>query len=117
VYLERTLLETAPRPYGVAPAALIGDAVVAAVAPGEAVWLGFQALDRPVEVQIRGEEPLLCPPATRLDRLFEAGDHVTLLAPAPVEIRLVAPAEFERVTGERPAPLDPGTAYKGQRLP
>jgi hypothetical protein len=100
VYLERTLLETAPRPYGVAPAALIGDAVVAAVAPGEAVWLGFQALDRPVEVQIRGEEPLLCPPA-----------------PAPVEIRLVAPAEFERVTGERPAPLDPGTAYKGQRLP
>lgn len=70
IYLERTLAPpdplppgVTPRAYGVAPMALSpSGSVVAAVAPGEAIWLGFQAVEpaRPATVRIRvdGLEPL-----------------------------------------------------------
>ncbi len=63
VHLERTLANTsplppgvAPRPYGLAPPAVSpSGSVLAAVAPGEAVWLGFQAVDStsPAIVRVR----------------------------------------------------------------
>ena len=48
-----------PEPYGSTPLAVSGEIVVAPVAPGEAVWLGFQAVDRgsPVTVRVRIDEP------------------------------------------------------------
>ncbi len=81
-----------PRSHGVAPTVVSADgAVVAPVAAGEAIWLGFQAVDRdrPVTLRVRleGEPPLdavtgapwqegiadsprqnylVCPPASRL---------------------------------------------------
>jgi hypothetical protein len=70
VYLERTLAPPGPlapeialRPYGVAPTeALPSGRVVAAVGPGEAVWLGFQSVDGAraaiVRVRVDGPEPL-----------------------------------------------------------
>lgn len=61
VYLERTPAlpdpvpsGSVPRPYGVAPLAMTPDGdVVAAIWPGEAVWLGFQAVDRTVATNLR----------------------------------------------------------------
>jgi hypothetical protein len=100
VYLERTLAppaplpaEVAPRAYGVAPAAAVASGVVAPVAAGEALWLGFQPVDpaRPAVLRVRvdgdekldavtgepwydalSEEPrnyLRCPPDSRLSGL------------------------------------------------
>jgi hypothetical protein len=98
VYLERTVAPRAPLPareapraYGVTPAEVSpSGSVVAAVAPGEAVWLGFQAVDpaRPASVRVRLDLPeqldaitggpwkkrrtdnprnyLVCPPDSRL---------------------------------------------------
>jgi hypothetical protein len=67
VYLERTLAGSAPfRPgvgppsYGLAPTAVSGSGVVLApVGSGEAVWLGFQAIDsaRPATLRVRAEGP------------------------------------------------------------
>jgi hypothetical protein len=67
VYLERTVASpeplpsgVAPRAYGLAPAAIVApDAVLAAVGPGEAIWLGFQATDprSPVVLRVRVEGP------------------------------------------------------------
>ena len=63
IYLERALAPggplppgVAPRAYGLAPAGIsLSGVVVAAVAPGEAVWLGFQAVDpaKPATVRVR----------------------------------------------------------------
>jgi hypothetical protein len=70
VYLERALAPggplppgVAPRAYGLTPAGISpSGSVVAAVAPGEAVWLGFQAVDpaKPATIRVRvdREEPL-----------------------------------------------------------
>src|SRR5205814_680394 len=65
VYLERMLAsdhsmqaDLAPRPYGLVSCAVSPDGhVVAAVAPREAVWLGFQAVDpgSPAVVRVRAE--------------------------------------------------------------
>ena len=64
VYLERALAsaepaspDAPPRSYGLAPTALADGSAVAAVGPGEAVWLGFQAVDpaRPAIVRVRLE--------------------------------------------------------------
>jgi hypothetical protein len=98
VYVQRTLApagllspEIVPRSYGIAPtAASPSGTVVSAVGPGEAVWLGFEAVDRarPAIVRVRvdqhdpldavtggpwkdllSEEPrnyLMCPPEYRL---------------------------------------------------
>ena len=98
VYLERTLAPNGPlppdatsRPYGLAPTGLSGPGSVgAAVAPGEAVWLGFQAVDpaQPAILRVRLDLPeqldaitggpweetrtddprnyLVCPPDSRL---------------------------------------------------
>jgi hypothetical protein len=98
VYLERTIapsrplpLDVPPRSYGLSPAAISSaGSVIAACAPGEAVWLGFQALDAasPVIVRSRVDSPqeldaltgehweeslrdhprnhLVCPPDSRL---------------------------------------------------
>jgi hypothetical protein len=98
VYLERTIApqaplppEVAPHAYGVSPTAISpSGTVVAAVAQGEAVWLGFQPIDPtdPAIVRVRVERPelldavtggpwdetpsdeprnyLLCPPDSRL---------------------------------------------------
>jgi hypothetical protein len=63
VYLERTLAASdplppgvVPRPYGLALLAVSSEGgIVAPVAPGEAVWLGFQAVDptSPAIVRVR----------------------------------------------------------------
>jgi hypothetical protein len=99
LYLERAFAPpgpvpagVVPRPHGVAPAAMsAAHSVVASVAPGEGIWLGFQAVarERPVTVRVRldratpvdavtggpweeriVEEPrrnhLVCPPDSRL---------------------------------------------------
>jgi hypothetical protein len=65
VYLERTLApnaplppEVAPRSYGLSPCAVSpAGSVIAACALGEAVWLGFQAVDvtSPVFMRVRVE--------------------------------------------------------------
>lgn len=98
VYLERTLApsrplppDVAPRSYGLSPTGISpARSVIAACAPGEAVWLGFQAVDAasPVIVRVRVDSPqeldavtgerweegvrdhprnhLVCPPDSRL---------------------------------------------------
>jgi hypothetical protein len=70
IYLERALAAAEPLPagavprsYGLASTAIVEPGVVlAAIAPGEAVWLGFQAVDpnSPVvlRVRIEGARPL-----------------------------------------------------------
>jgi hypothetical protein len=154
VYLERMLVppeplppDVAPRPHGVAPtAALPAGEVVAAVGPGEAVWLGFQPVEpaRAAVVRIRIEAPepldavtgepwddglaeeprnyLRCPPDYRLPgRTFAVGEHASVLsygaAPAVVSFELVTLEQFTRLTGVAAEPLDPESAYKGWRLP
>jgi hypothetical protein len=125
VYLERTLATTAPRPYGVAPAALHEGAVIAAVGPGEAVWLGFQAVDpaRPATVHVLAGATeiarLVCPPDSRLDALDASELTLRCSAPEVVEVavRLVDPAEFTRLTGRAHEPVDTERGYKGWRLP
>jgi len=108
VYLERMLApsgplppQIAPRSYGVAPvAASPSGPVVAAVGPGEAVWLGFQPVDpaRPVIVRVRVDRPepldavtgqpwedglsddprnyLVCPPDSRLTGVRQANGYL-----------------------------------------
>jgi hypothetical protein len=98
VYLERTLApsqplppEVSPRSYGLSPSWIPpAGSVIAACAPGEAVWLGFQAVNpaSPVIVRVRADSPqeldavtgerweeglqnqprnyLVCPPDSRL---------------------------------------------------
>lgn len=133
VYLQRTIPPSAPLPedvaprgYGLAPAAVAPSGpVVAAVAEGEAVWLGMQAVDpsRPaaVSVQVEGLEPVdvEVPPVSRLaGQMFRTGDRLTVLsADESVAIELVSPERFQELTGIVPEPLDPESAYKGWRLP
>jgi hypothetical protein len=87
------------------------------VAREEAVWVGFQAVDRdrPVEASV---QPMGGPDRPRL---FAAGEELTVIArlpePVSVPIRLVAPDEFTRLTGTVPEPIDPDSAYGGWRLP
>ena len=109
IYLERALAPggplppgVAPRAHGLAPAGISpSGAVVAAVAPGEAVWLGFQAVDpaKPTTIRVRldrvvpldavtgeewvdalAEEPrnyVVSPPETRLAGIRQpSGEHV-----------------------------------------
>jgi hypothetical protein len=74
VYLERSPATpgpvppgTVPRPYGAAPLAVGPQGVVVSpVSPGEAIWLGFQALDRhsPVVMRVRIDDPEPIDPAT-----------------------------------------------------
>lgn len=142
VYLERTLLPSAPLPpgttpraYGVAPVSVLDDGeVIAGVPPGEAVWLGFQAVDRSrpaaVEVRVEGEpvERLACPPDHALAGTRRGAGYMpfsegrlTVLAGdeerAGVIIRLVPAGEFTKITGVQVDPIDPASAYQGQRLP
>jgi hypothetical protein len=157
VYLQRAFAPAGrlepgavPRPHGVAPMAVRDAGVVAPVGDGEAIWLGFQAVDRerPVTVRVRLEreppldavtgEPwedglaernhLVCPPESRLVgvpagggvRPFGAGELAVLAwvpEPAEVAVRLVPPGAFTELTGEVPEPIDPDSAYGGQRLP
>jgi hypothetical protein len=133
VYLERTLVPAEPLPpgrvprsHGLAPLAATGpDLVIAAVAAGEAVWLGFEALDRsqPALLQVRGGAPepvdveLRCPPEHLLARLFGRGE-LTLATPDDrVTVRLVDPDRYTVETGLTPDPLDPDSAYTGWRAP
>jgi hypothetical protein len=67
VYLERMLAPGGPLPPGIPPRAYglspvgvsASGSVVAAVEPGEAVWLGFQAVDPelPATVRVRVDRP------------------------------------------------------------
>lgn len=135
VYLQRTIAPTAPLPadvaprvYGLSPAAVApSGSVVAAVAAGEAVWLGFQAVDpsRPATVRVRVEsdEPIdveaVVPPDSRLPgQMFRSGDRLTVVSDgASVAIEFVSPESFQELTGIVAEPLDPDSAYKGHRLP
>jgi hypothetical protein len=130
--LERTLAGADSRSYGLAPAA-VGEAGVAlaAVAAGEAVWLGFQAVDEghpvTVRVGVDGPEPgaasgpLTCPPDYRLPGEHGAGTELTVLVEDPARgqatIRLLTPEVFTQVTGQPVEPLDRDGAYRGWRLP
>ena len=116
----------APRAYGLSPAAVApSGSVVAAVAQGEAVWLGLQAVDpshpATVSVTVEGEEPvdLEVPPVSRLvGQMFRPGDRLTILsAGESVAIEFAEPERFQELTGTVPEPLDPESAYKGWRLP
>jgi hypothetical protein len=116
----------APRAYGLSPAAVApSGSVVAAVAQGEAVWLGIQAVDasRPATVSFRVEGleavDVEVPPVSRLaGQMFRPGDHLTIVSEGEsVAIEFVSPERFEELTGSRPEPLDPESAYKGWRLP
>jgi hypothetical protein len=134
VYLQRTL--GGSESYGLVPAAeLPSGVVVGSVAPGESVWVGFEALDRDrpasIRVRVEGSPPsdpvtLTCPPDYCLrvgdDCVqFRAGDELRISASRPEAaeawVRLVSPEEFTRLTGRVPEPLDPDAAYKGWLLP
>ena len=61
--VERAAGDSPPRPYGLAPTAIVAaDEALVAVATGEAIWLGLQAVDtdRParLRVKLEGEPPL-----------------------------------------------------------
>lgn len=160
VYLERALAppgplppSVVPRPHGVASAAMTPEKeVVAAVAEGEVVWLGFQPVHprEAVLVRVRMDTPqpqdavtgadwahartesprnyLSVPPDSRLVGVprpegihpFAAPAHLTILVGEPAAaavVHLVRPPAYQRLTGEEPAPLDPGSAYTGWRAP
>ena len=108
VYLERTIApgaplpaDVAPRAYGLSPTGVSpSGSVVAAVERGEAIWLGFQAVDpeRPATVRVRVDRPepldavtgtpweealtdeprnhLVCPPDSRLTGLRQPAGYV-----------------------------------------
>jgi len=118
VYLERCRATPAPlprgplpRPHGASPLA-VGESgvVVAPLPPGEAVWLGFQPVDRevPTEVRVRVDGPrpvdvvtgepwedgppagghLICPPATSLAGPPVPGGRRLLGADGPERLTL-----------------------------
>jgi hypothetical protein len=142
VYLERTFLPeeplasgTTPRAYGVAPVSVLeGGEVIAAIWPGEGVWLGFQPVDRsaPSVVAVRTdgepEQRLVCPPDHALPGARRGAGYMPFSEgrltirtgdgdPAQVIIRLVSADDFTDMTGVPVDPIDPDNAYKGQRLP
>lgn len=141
IYLERTLAGTAsategspPRAYGLAPTAIVGDEeALAGIAPGEAIWLGLQAVDRERPARLRvepGNDPALdltSPPdyfaSAQSDdgiALFTTGTlTLSLLAPAraTASIRIVNLDAFAEATGEEARRLDPGSGFGGWRLP
>jgi hypothetical protein len=135
IYLERTLAAGEPadndearvRSYGLAPNALAGEGeALAALFPGESVWLGFEAVDpeRPVRLTVRaGDWPPLeavVPPDHAVPGAFSRGELTVVTigpVPAAATIRLVEPAVFTAATGAEPAPLDPESGFGGWRLP
>jgi hypothetical protein len=140
IYLERTLVGTAPadgsppRAYGLAPTAIVSDGeALAGIAPGEAIWLGLQAVDRERPARLRVQPrngpaiDLTCPPdyfaGTRSgDRvaLFTTGTlTLSLLTPvtANASIQIVDLETFSAATGEEAQGLDPESGYGGWRLP
>jgi hypothetical protein len=99
VYLERTLAPggplppgVAPRAYGLTPAGIApSGSVVAAVAPGEAVWLGFQAVEpaKPATVRVRVDRTVPLDAVTG-ERWAEArADEPRNYLVSPPETRLV----------------------------
>ena len=133
VYLQRTIAPSAPLPedvaprvYGLSPVAVTpSGSVVAAVAQGEAVWVGLQAVEpsRPATVRfgVEGSGPIevVVPPASRLaGQMFSSGDRLTVSSEeASVGIEFASPESFQELTGIAPEPLDPDSGYKGWRLP
>lgn len=135
IYLERTLAvgepadndEARARSYGLAPTALASEGeALAALFPGESVWLGFEAVGRrlPVKLTVRvGDWPPLeavVPPDHTVSGDFGWGElTVVTIGPVPAvaTIRLVEPAAFATATGVEPTPLDPETGFGGWRLP
>jgi hypothetical protein len=144
VYLERMFAPSGPLPptvrpsaYGVAPMAM-GEAgvVVAGIPEGEAVWLGFEPLDRssPVELRVRvggergAEVKVVTPPDYSLPGVpagdgyapFTEGELSVRMVGDPgaeVTIRLMPAQDFTKMTGVHVDPIDPDSAYKGYRLP
>ena len=115
-----------PRAYGVAPTFLTTDAeVLAAVATGEAVWLGFSAVDREVSVRVVVDDELIAelavPPASRLDAVFTVGQRLRVVVDDPsgpaADIRLVPPDLWTELTGRTPPPLDVSRGYTGWEAP
>ena len=115
-----------PRAYGVAPTFLTADGeVLAAVAAGEAVWLGFSAVDRAVSVHVVVDDELLeelaVPPASRLDAIFTVPQRLRIVVVDPsgptADIRLVPPALWTELTGRTPSPLDVTRGYTGWAAP
>lgn len=129
VYLERMLApqaplppEVAPRAYGISPSAISpSGSLVAAVAPGEAIWLGFQAVDSTqpaiVRVRVEREEPLdaitgerwnetltteprnhlVCPPDSRLTGVRQRNSYMPFHIPDTEKLSILlhgAPAHL-----------------------
>jgi hypothetical protein len=124
-----------PRAYGVAPVSVLeGGELVAGIPPGEAVWLGFQAIDRsrPAVVRVRmdgePEQQLVCPPDHALPGVrrdagfmpFSEG-RLTVIVDGDdstqVAIRLVSADEFAGMTGVSVEPIDPSSGFGDHRLP
>ena len=115
-----------PRAYGVAPTFVTtAGEVLAAVGPGEAVWLGFSAVDGVVRVRVMVDdeplEELTIPPASRLDAVFTAPQRLLVILvdpPGPTaDIRLVTPDVWAELTGRTPPPLDLTRGYTGWAAP
>jgi hypothetical protein len=143
IYLERTLAgeelvsnDAPPRAYGLAPTVLLdGEEVVGGIAPGERIWLGFQAVDprRPVSLRVRAEgqpprdDRLTCPPGYYLPEhpgggchLFSQGRLTVIVerpSPAQARIRIVDLDTFSKLSGKAAQPLDPDAGYGGWLLP
>ena len=131
VYLERTIApsaplppDVAPRAYGLSPAAVPPSGpVVAAVASGEAVWLGFQAVDasRPATLRVRLDraEPLDAVTGERWDDALSNEPRNYLVTPPDSRLtglRIPMPPGYVpfragddltvRVEGDMPASVD-----------
>ena len=128
--------DSPPRPYGLAPTAIVGaDEALLAIAAGEAVWFGLQAVDPERPARLRAELDgaqtidLDIPPHHFLVGApgpdgraapFTAGKlSLSLLEPstAGATIRIVDLDAFAALTGEEAQPIDPDSGFGGWRLP
>ncbi|AMY10851.1 hypothetical protein LuPra_04094 [Luteitalea pratensis] len=101
ISLQRTLLSAPsdhdPRPsYGRAPLAAGQDVVLAGVGTGEVFWIGFQPLQRAVQVAVRVREE-----SPRDADLVSGGEWMPALSHDPRNYLIVPPERFVSGLGPR----------------